>query len=79
MSGGMLPTAIADNLDKTYSTTDAARLLGCAVNTISSWVARGKLQAAERDGRGHPRYTLGELLSVAEETGKSAIGGRWIL
>lgn len=74
-----LPTAIANNLDKLYSTTDAARLLGCAVNTISTWVARDKLTPYEHDERGRPLYRLGDLLTAGEETRRNALGGRWLL
>lgn len=53
-----------------FTTGECARLLsymGKAVgaSTVRAWAAQGKLTAQDEDGRGHPRYLMGDVVRLA--------------
>lgn len=64
----------AENLDDLVSTTDAAREIGVATETIRSWAHRGHLEKAGLDEKGRPMYRLIDVVRAARDTRWRAIG-----
>lgn len=54
------------------TTAEAAELAGVKPNTISMWVARGKLAAAGEDEHGRPLYWQSDVARAERSTRKGA-------
>lgn len=65
---------VAADLDQLVSAREAAAHTGLSVQTVHSWAARGHLQPSGLDNRGHKLYRLIDVLRVARDTRKRAIG-----
>lgn len=65
---------VAADLDQLVSAREAATHTGLAVQTIHSWVQRGYLQPSGLDNKGHKLYKLIDVLKVARDTRKRALG-----
>jgi hypothetical protein len=73
--GAVVPSVLAvDSLDDLVSTTDAAKAVGVDAATIRSWAFRGSLAKSGLDERNRPLYRLIDVVRVARDTRRRAIG-----
>ena len=56
-------------MSETYSTSEAAKLLGISFITLKRWIYAGKIKATE-DQRGWWRIEENEIRRIEEEIGK---------
>ncbi len=57
-----------DRLNELVTTSEAARLAGVAVNTITTWRDRGTLTPAGTDDRGRPLYRFLDVAKAERAT-----------
>lgn len=65
---------VPENLDSLVTTNEAAAACGVAAATIRTWAARGHLQPTGLDPHNRPMYRLIDVLRVARDTRRRAIG-----
>lgn len=65
---------VAADLDQLVSAREAAAHIGLSVESVRSWEKRGHLAPSGLDNRGHKLYRLIDVLRVARDTRKRALG-----
>lgn len=76
--GGFVMSGGLSMLHDLVTTTEAAEACGVGRSTISMWVARGHLKVRGLNEHNHPVYRLGDVLVVARDTRRRAVGTRRI-
>lgn len=65
---------VPESLDDLITTTEAAASIGVGASTIRKWAHLGYLEPAGLDERNRPLYRLIDVLRVARDTRRRAIG-----
>ena len=64
----------AEDLDNLVGVADAAREVGVSTDCVHQWVKRGYLKPSGLDDRGRKLYRLIDVLRVARDTRRRAVG-----
>lgn len=65
---------VAADLDQLVSAREAASHIGLTVESVRNWDKRGYLKPSGLDTKGHKLYKLIDVLRVARDTRKRALG-----
>lgn len=65
---------VPESLDNLVSTKEAAEYCGVTIATVSNWRGRGYLEPSDLDSSSRPLYRLIDVLRVARDTRRRAVG-----